>query len=288
MDRLPGWFRQEIPNAQTRNLADFFSQAGVNTICRHAKCPNMGQCFKARAAAFMLLGDTCTRHCRFCNVKREGALLPERAAEGEPERISRVVEALGLDYVVITSVSRDDLEDAGAGIFAQTLGLLHKINVNIKVEVLIPDFCGKIKSLNRVLEAEPFILAHNIETVSRLYQELRPQSDYRRSLEVLKESKELKPGIKTKSSIILGFGEKEPEVISCMRDLRESGCDMLTLGQYLSPSKEHYPVKEYISLEQFSKYQGEAYDLGFKVVLSGPLVRSSYKAKEISGEFSHA
>jgi len=202
----------------------------------------------------------------------------------EPQRIAETTKKLGLSYVVVTSVTRDDLDDGGAAIFARTVELVHGINSTIKIEVLIPDFAGKISSLKILLDAAPDLVAHNLETVRRLCRELRPQADYRLSLDLLKRIKEFRPGLLTKSSLMLGLGETEREVVTAMEDLRESRCDILALGQYLSPSAVHYPVKEFIAAEQFVTYAGIGLALGFKRVLAGPLVRSSYQAEEVFRE----
>jgi lipoic acid synthetase len=281
---LPGWFRQELPDNKARGLMHLFSQSGARTVCREAKCPNLNYCFRNNKATFMILGDTCTRNCRFCGVnKAEGEVF---SSTSEPSLISELVKRLGMKYVVITSVSRDDLTDAGAGEFAATIKSIRETNREVKIEVLIPDFQGNISSLRCVLDAGPDVLGHNLETVRRLYRDLRPQADYQRSLGVLKAVKELRPEINSKSSLMLGLGEREEEVLEAMRGLREVDCDMLTLGQYLAPSADHYPVKEFIPLEQFCKYRDKAIALGFKSVASAPLVRSSFKAEETFKELS--
>lgn len=283
LNRLPLWFRQDIPDERTLNLLRLFSGFGVHTVCQEAQCPNIAHCFRNNAVTFMLLGNTCTRNCKFCAVnKSAGAKLA--IDEDEPLRISNVVRMLDLKYAVITSVSRDDLPDGGAGMFAKTIELIHGVNKNIKVEVLIPDFCGKITSLESVLDARPDIIAHNIETVRRLYPDLRPGADYGISLDILSKIKALNQGTIAKSSIMLGLGEAEAEVIDTMQDLKNAKCDILTLGQYLAPSIKHYPVKEFVSIAQFKKYQDIAKTIGFKSVLSGPLVRSSYQAEEACKE----
>jgi len=285
VNRLPSWFRQDIPDDKTLNLGHLFSEFGVHTVCQEARCPNITYCFKNKKVTFMILGDICTRSCGFCGVnKTETQVLTLH--EDEPERISQIVKMLDLEYVVITSVTRDDLPDGGAAHFAKCIELIHEINRNIRVEVLIPDFQGKITSLKCVLDASPQVLSHNIETVRRLYKDLRPQAHYRLSLEILKRTKELQPSITTKSSIMLGLGEAEREVITALEDLRENQCDILTLGQYLAPSLNHYPVKEFISIGQFQKYYEISIALGFKTVLSGPLIRSSYNAEDIYQEAS--
>jgi lipoic acid synthetase len=228
----------------------------------------------------MILGNICTRNCKFCAVtKSNGEKLSIDA--NEPYRISEAVKSLSLSYCVITSVTRDDLLDGGASQFVKTVELIRSVNQRIKIEVLIPDFQGKVSSLQRILEAGPRVLAHNIEMAERLYNEVRPMSDYRLSLKLLSKVKELKPEIVTKSSVMLGLGETEQEVVNTFRDLRNNHCDIVTLGQYLAPSQNHYPVQEFISVEQFRRYQAVAVDMGFKAVLSGPLVRSSYRAEEV-------
>lgn len=284
--RLPLWFKQEFPDDKTLTISNLLSRFCVNTICQEAKCPNINYCFKNKKVTFMILGKSCTRNCSFCNVDKSATVgLP--VDNNEPERISEAVRILGLDYVVITSVTRDDLSDGGASIFAKTIELIRKVNKNIKVEVLIPDFEGRILSLKCVLDAGPDVAGHNIETVRRISWDLRPLSDYLLSLDVLSKIKELSPGIYTKSSLMLGLGETEAEVISAMHDLRGSFCDCLTLGQYLAPSVNHYPIKEFVNIEQFQKYRAIGMALGFKAVLSGPLVRSSYKAEEVHKELCY-
>lgn len=285
--RLPRWFRQDIPDGKTLRAARLFSKDLLHTVCVEAGCPNITVCFKNKQATFLILGDTCTRNCRFCGVKQSpGARL--NVDLNEPERLSSLVKKLGLNYAVITSVTRDDLSDGGADIFARSIKLIRELDEKVKVEALIPDFQGRLPSLGRLLDAHPFVVAHNIETVHRLYPLIRPMADYLRSLGVLKKIKELRPDILTKSSMILGLGESKQEIISTMRDLRENHCDILTIGQYLAPSARHYPVKEFISPEDFQKYEPIALAMGFKKVFCGPLVRSSYQAEKISREVIYA
>ena len=281
VEKLPYWFRQDLPEEKASLTADIVSQTGLHTVCLEAKCPNISSCFKAGQATFLILGDTCTRNCSFCAVKKNDTKDKLKYDLNEPAGIAEVAEKLKLNYVVITSVTRDDLEDGGAEIFAQAVRLIRAKNAKIKIELLIPDFNGKISSLQSVLEAGCDCLAHNLETVERLYSSVRPDADYRRSLMVLGKAKEISPLIPTKSSLMLGMGEKEDELASAMKDLRAVGTDILTLGQYLAPSSEHYPVKEFVRPAQFEKYSRIAKELGFAAVLSGPLVRSSYKAEEI-------
>ena len=281
--KLPGWFKQEIPGQETLKIRDSISGLGVHTVCREAACPNMTKCFNDRELTFMILGDTCTRTCSFCAVKKKrnysGAL-----DRDEPRKIADAVRLLGLKYTVITSVTRDDLVDGGSCVFAEVIRLIKSHNINTKVEVLVPDFSGNTESIKEILSAKPDVLAHNIETVNRLYNELRPEADYMRSLGLLSKSKELDKNVVTKSSIMVGLGETEEEIIKTMEDLRNSFCDILTLGQYLAPSKEHYPVREFVSVARFEKYREFGIHLGFKAVLSMPLARSSYKAEKIFQE----
>lgn len=286
INRLPAWFRQDIPDIATKEKVHLLSEFNVHTVCQEAKCPNLGHCFKNSKLTFMILGDTCTRNCRFCGVEKANNKFLSLDL-GEPWRIAEAVKELGLNYVVVTSVTRDDLEDAGAGIFAKTIELIRRNNREVKVEVLIPDFRGRISSLKHVLDALPSIVAHNLETVRRLYKDLKPRCDYRVSLGILKKIKEIRPSIITKSSLILGVGEIAEEVIQTMQDLRNVACDILTLGQYLAPSRNHYPVKEFIDIEQFRRYREIGLKLGFKAVLSGPKVRSSYQAEEIYKEVAY-
>jgi len=301
ISKLPSWFRQEIPEEVALSRMRLLSQFNVNTVCSEAKCPNQSLCFKNSRLAFLILGNRCTRNCRFCAVNKAESRSLALDWE-EPYRIAEIVKELGLNYVVITSVTRDDLEDGGAGIFAKTVELIHEINPvrdignsnnesivsnGIKIEVLIPDFGGNITSLQAVINSAPSVIAHNIETVRRLYEELRPHSNYELCLEVLRKIKQINPFLITKSSLMLGLGETETEVVNTMDDLRFLGCDILTLGQYLAPSVGHYPVKEFIDAERFQKYGQLGRALGFKAVLSGPLVRSSYQAEEVFREVAY-
>lgn len=323
-NRLPDWFKQEIPGERTLKISRLISEFRLNSVCREAKCPNISDCFKDNQATFMILGNTCTRNCRFCNLgtvlnskqkcPQEGdssASAREPSLQGldedEPSRISQLVKLLGLEFVVITSVTRDDLPDGGASMFVKAIELIRqnnkdinpvrnitntercsKISNGVKIEVLIPDFQGELGSLRRVTSAGPDVIAHNIETVERLYGELRPMADYQRSLDIISKIKKLKPEVITKSSLMLGIGETHSEVIKAIEDLKGHQCDCLTLGQYLAPTVEHYPLKEFVTIEQFREYGEIALRLGFKAVLSGPKVRSSYKAEELYREFSYA
>lgn len=294
MNRLPRWLKQELPGSSAGNLERNIHELGVDTVCRQAKCPNINYCFSRNQATFMILGDSCTRNCRFCNVNSAGdgpALNGRRnrnAPNNEPQRIAEAVRVMGLEYVVITSVTRDDLVDGGASRFVKVIESIRALDKDIQIEVLIPDLQGDIESLSQIIKARPFVLAHNLETIKRLYGAVRPGADYDRSLGLLRAVKGLSRGQLTKSSLILGLGEKEIEVVAALRELRESGCDIVTLGQYLAPSPRHFPVKEFISPEQFRKFQDIAMDLGFRRVLSGPRVRSSYQAQELTGDLTYA
>lgn len=286
-EKLSSCFKQEIIGTEALKIRALLSEFHVNTVCQQARCPNLNHCFKNLRVAFMILGNTCTRNCHFCAVnKSENVSLGIN--DDEPYRISRVVKILGLKYVVVTSVTRDDLSDGGAAQFAKTIEAIHKIDRNIKVEALIPDFKGDISSLETVISAYPQVIAHNIETVKRLYKEVKPQADYQVSLNVLRRIKEMQLSLITKSSIILGLGEREEEIVCAMQDLKNTGLDILTLGQYLSPGIQHYPVKEFISGDQFKRYKDAGLALGLKVISSAPLTRSSYQAEEMYKELIYA
>ncbi|MDD4939200.1 MAG: lipoyl synthase [Candidatus Omnitrophica bacterium] len=278
--KLPAWFKQQIPDAEVKGRIKLLGELNVNTVCSHAGCPNLSFCFKNLKFTFLILGDTCTRNCRFCGVgKSKGKKLT--LDENEPNRVSQAVEMLNLKFAVITSVTRDDLADKGAAHFSRTIRMIRQKDKSTEVEALIPDFSGDITGLKCVIDSEPSILAHNLETVRRLYGDLRPEADYDSSLRILKEAKEINPSLITKSSLILGMGEAEDEVIYAMEDLRSSGCDILTLGQYLAPTEKHHPVAEFVEEEQFDEYRRLGLGFGFKEVLSGPKVRSSYQAEKV-------
>jgi len=281
VQRLPEWFRQSVPRAdRLKALKSSFDEFGLNTVCQSSQCPNLGQCWDKGVATFMILGDVCTRQCRFCAVQSG---VPKAVNLDEPFAIAQAVKKLNLDYVVITSVTRDDLDDKGAGHFFETVIEARRLNPETKIEVLIPDFLADRKLIEMVIQARPAVIAHNIETVKRLTPMLRPQADYARSLSVLKIIKEVNPEIVIKSGLMLGFGETEIDIDETMKDLLLHGCDILTLGQYLAPSKtsRHVKVEKFISLQEFEQYREKALALGFKCVLSAPLVRSSYLAKEV-------
>ncbi len=253
------------------------SRLELHSICESALCPNMGECFSRHTATFLILGDVCTRRCSFCAVKKG---LPRPVDEHEPRNLLEAVEAMGLGYVVITSVTRDDLPDGGASHFARTIAVLRRNRKDVVVEVLIPDFLGSLESLRTVVEARPQVIGHNLETVPRLYPEVRSGADYNRSVELLYTVAKSDPGVITKSGLMLGLGETRDEVIEVMEDLREADCDLLTIGQYLQPSLDHHGVLRFIPPEEFADYQGIGKRMGFAGVASAPLVRSSYRAAE--------
>ncbi|MGD9015625.1 MAG: lipoyl synthase [Candidatus Omnitrophota bacterium] len=277
-DEFPEWFRQDIPSVQALAKFRSFKQQGVNTVCLEARCPNWASCLKKGTLAFMILGNRCTRNCSFCAVEqsREKPLPLDRQ---EPYRILEIIKEWRLNFVIITSVTRDDLNDYGAGQFVRTINFIHDYKSDIRIEILIPDFKGAY--LRKVVETRPDVLAHNLETVPRLYPMIRPEANYQRSLKVIAQARKLASDLITKSSLLLGMGEEEKEVIQVMRDLRRAGCDVLVLGQYLSPTPQHYPVKDFISLEQFQRYKHKAYRLGFEAILASPLARTSYQAAQI-------
>ena len=277
--RLPSWFKQKLPDPQTMfTMKRLLDGLNLHTICQSAHCPNIGECFSRKTATFLILGDVCTRHCTFCAVKKG---LPTPVDENEPRHLLEAVERLGLKYVVITSVTRDDIFDGGAYQFVKTINTLHKNRDGAIIEVLIPDFLGSAEALEVVVEASPQVINHNVETVPRLYSEVRPGADYNRSVELLLRVKRLDPEIVTKSGLMLGLGETRQEVIAVMNDLREANCDLPTLGQYLQPSPKHHPVIRFVLPEEFAEYRGIGKDMGFTEVASAPLVRSSFKAAEL-------
>ncbi len=273
--RRPNWLNKKINISSCQKLSQLLSDLKLNTICQQAMCPNISECFSQRVATFLILGKTCTRNCRFCAVDSG---IPQVPDPQEPARVAEAVKKLELRHVVVTSVTRDDLPDDGSGLFAATIKEIHKISKSTVVEVLVPDFKADVGAIREIVNAGPQIFAHNLETVPSLYQQVRSGASYRRSLEVLKIAKQLKPGIYTKSGLMVGLGESESEVLEALADLREIGCDFLSLGQYLSPSRKHFPVKEYINPRQFAFYKSAAQGLGFTHVESGPYVRSSYLA----------
>ncbi|MDH4270198.1 MAG: lipoyl synthase [Dehalococcoidia bacterium] len=277
--RRPEWLKLSALEPTILNKATKLTRdLKLHTVCESARCPNRTECFSEGTATFMILGNICTRNCTFCAVK---CGKPEAPDPQEADHIVQAVDRLGLRYVVVTSVTRDDLPDGGSSQFAQTIRAIHKYDSNIPVEVLIPDFQGSASALQTVVDASPAVLNHNIETVPRLYSAVRPQAKYRRSLDLLKQAKLLEDSLLTKSGLMLGLGESQGEVIEVMTDLRQAGCDLLTIGQYLQPSLEHHKLVRYIRPEESEEYQIVGRKLGFVSVMSGPLVRSSFNAAEM-------
>ena len=278
MNRKPEWLRiKNIKDPKINMVEETIKNLKLNTVCREAKCLNYLECFSHKTATFMILGRNCTRNCRFCNVRHD---LPQSVNPDEPENVAQGVKELELQYVVITSVTRDDLPDGGAGHFAKVIGAIREHSPDTAVEVLIPDFNGDISSLKTVVDVKPDVISHNMETVECLYGDVRPQAKYHRSLKVLKNIKLLNPSIRSKTGIMLGLGEKKEAVYELFDDLREVGCEFLTIGQYLAPSQKHFPIYEYITPDEFEKYGAVAKEKGFVFVASAPLVRSSYHAGE--------
>lgn len=279
----PVWLKRKAPDPEAlQRMRALLLRYGLNTVCQGALCPNQGECFGKGTTTFLILGRTCTRNCTFCAIPSEER--PPAPDPGEPERIAQAAAELGLKHVVITSVTRDDLPDGGAAHFAETVRALKKNGSQTSVEVLIPDFQGSLAALETVVHSGPDIINHNLETVPRLYPEVRPQADYRRSVHLLQMVKEIDPEKITKSGLMLGLGEEPKEVLQVMADLREVSCDLLTLGQYLQPSGRHHPVVRFIPPEEFEELQRRGENLGFRGVFSAPLVRSSFHAAEIFGK----
>lgn len=273
----PEWLKVRLPSGEgytkTKNIVKEFK---LNTVCEDARCPNMAECWGNGTATFMILGDICTRSCGFCNIKTGK---PVGLDFDEPRRVARAIEAMGIDYAVITSVNRDELSDGGASLFAETIEQIRSIIPACKIEVLIPDFKGDIEALMIVLKANPDVLNHNIETVPRLYSKVRPQANYEQSLELIRRAKDF--GSLTKSGMMVGLGEESDEVYKVLDDLKQSGCDIATIGQYLQPTKNHLEVERYVEPLEFAEYKAFGTVLGFTAIESGPLVRSSYHAKEV-------
>lgn len=277
---LPSWFKQDLPDmAKVREMKNSFRQAGLHTVCESALCPNLGQCWGRGVATFMILGEVCTRACRFCGVKTGRPLAVD---SDEPHQLALAVQRLNLRYVVVTSVARDDLADEGAGQFVRTIHVIRSPMPQTRIEVLIPDFSNKPESLQQLAAARPEVISHNMETVRRLSPDVRPQADYDRSLAVLGNLKKLAPSAFIKSGFMVGLGETDAEITELMSDMAAAGCDMLTIGQYLAPGRKnrYLRVQRFARPEEFENYKTVGLKLGFKHVMSGPLVRSSYIAEE--------
>lgn len=276
--RLPDWFKVRLStNGQYAEVHGRVRKGNLHTVCESAACPNRNECWNAGTAAFLILGAVCTRGCGFCNISRGD---PGAADSSEPGRVADAIAALGLSYAVVTSVTRDDLPDGGACLFAETISAIRRRSPQCRVEVLVPDFQGSSRSLATVLGAKPDVLNHNVETVPSLYPRVRPQADYDRSLRLLAAAKE--QGCTTKSGLMLGLGEAMSEVRSVLRDLRSSGCDLLTVGQYLRPHDRALPVTAYYHPDEFAALRAEALAMGFRGVSAGPRVRSSYHAQLVA------
>lgn len=276
LGRRPDWLKVRLPSGDNyREVLSMMRKSKLNTVCEEAKCPNLAECWNNRTATYMILGDTCTRTCGFCDVKTGR---PTFVDWDEPNRVAQSVVDLGLKHVVITSVNRDELKDGGAAIFAKTIELIREKVPSCTIEILIPDFQGDEEAFEIIMKNPPDILNHNLETVPRLYHAVRPQANYQRSLDLINWFHQ--KGLKTKSGIMVGIGEETEEVLELMQDLKNHNCDIMTIGQYLQPTKTHLPVDRYVTLEEFAMYKENGVKLGFKAVESGPLVRSSYHAEK--------
>jgi len=273
----PEWLKVRAPGGSNyRRLANLVRTQRLHTVCESARCPNIGECWERGTATFMILGNICTRSCGFCAVKTGR---PTELDTSEPERVAEAVSQMNISHAVITSVNRDELKDGGAEIFRRTILAIRERTPHVTVEVLIPDFKGSREALAAVMSAKPDVLNHNVETVPRLYRRVRPQAKYHRSLQILEWAKEMDPDVLTKSGLMVGLGEEYEEVLQVMRDLVDVGCDILTVGQYLQPTRDHLPVERYWTPEEFAALRRDGLRIGFRHVESGPLVRSSYHAE---------
>jgi len=277
--RKPAWLRRKLPwGPEYEKIRSLLSGSRLNTVCQEARCPNIFECFSKGTATFLILGRRCTRNCLFCAISHGPIGPPD---PGEPERLAKSAAEMNLDYVVVTSVTRDDLPDGGASVFVETIQKIHERLPAAYVEVLIPDFRGDTKALEQVISAAPDVLNHNVETVPRLYSQVRQGADFDRSVGLLKEAGKIAPSLCTKSGLMLGLGEKQEELIQVFERLLDSGCSILTMGQYLQPSAHHYPVSGFLHPDEFEQYRDMALKMGFSRVESGPFVRSSFNAKEL-------
>lgn len=275
--KKPDWLRVQYNREAVEEVARLMKDLKLNTVCKEANCPNLGECYKKHTATFMVMGSACTRNCRFCNVS---CAKPQPLDPDEPRHLAEVAKKLALRHVVVTQVTRDDLPDGGAAHMAAVVRAVHETCPGTTVEVLISDLKGSEDALRVVLDAKPEVLNHNVEMVSRLYHDVRPQARYERSLKVLSDSKKFAPNILTKTGFMLGLGETDDEVYALMDDIRATGCDILTISQYLQPSPQHWPLQRYVTPEEFARFKDIAMEKGFKFVASSPLVRSSYRAAE--------
>jgi len=280
--RRPEWLKTKLPVGDNYlNIKRLLRSSELHTVCEEANCPNIGECFSQRTATFLILGDVCTRGCRFCNVEK-GVAQP--LDFDEPERVAKAAKEMGLKHIVVTSVTRDDIPDGGASVYAMTISAIRKYNPESTIEVLIPDFKGSDDALNTVIRESPEVINHNIETVPRLYKTVRPGAVYERSLRLLKAVSESSFTITAKAGLMVGLGEQFLEIVKVMKDIRDSGCDILTIGQYLSPTRKHLLVQRYYHPDEFKELKTIGMELGFKYIESGPLVRSSYHAVDQMGK----
>jgi len=276
----PNWLRVKAPQWQrVGNVKEILRDLALNTVCEEASCPNIGECFNAGTATFLIMGPACTRACPYCDIDFEKK--PQPLDPTEPNRLAEAVSRLRLNHVVITSVNRDDLPDGGAGQFVRCIEAVRATSPQTTIEVLIPDLCGNWNALEVILQAQPEVLNHNTETVSRLYRRVRPQGSYERTMELLKRSREFAPRVYTKSGLMVGLGESDAEIRQTMQDLRAVSCDILTLGQYLQPSQKHLKVETFVHPEQFAAWKQFGESIGFLQVVSSPLTRSSYHAEQV-------
>jgi lipoic acid synthetase len=276
----PEWLRVKAPQWQrVGNIKEILRDLSLNTVCEEASCPNIGECFNAGTATFLIMGPACTRACPYCDIDFDKK--PKSLDPTEPSRLAEAARRMQLNHLVITSVNRDDLPDGGASQFVNCINSVREVCPNTTIEILIPDLCGNWQALESLLQSVPEVLNHNTETVPRLYRRVRPQGDYQRTMELLQRSRQISPTTYTKSGIMVGLGETDEEVRQVMQDLRTVGCDILTIGQYLQPSPKHLPVSEFITPEQFATWQVYGQQLGFLQVVSSPLTRSSYHAEQV-------
>lgn len=276
----PDWLRVKAPQFErVGSVKEILRDLSLNTVCEEASCPNIGECFSVGTATFLIMGPACTRACPYCDIDFEKK--PQALDPNEPLQLAEAVSRLKLNHVVITSVNRDDLPDEGASQFVRCIEEVRKVSPNTTIELLIPDLCGNWDALKVILDAQPDVLNHNTETIPRLYKRVRPQGDYKRSLELLKRAREIAPWVYTKSGIMVGLGESDAEVREVIQGLRDVDCDILTIGQYLQPSQKHLGVKEFVTPEQFESWQQFGTSIGFLQVVSSPLTRSSYHAEQV-------
>lgn len=276
----PDWLRVKAPQwERVGNVKEILRDLALNTVCEEASCPNIGECFNAGTATFLIMGPACTRACTYCDIDFEKK--PQPLDPTEPTRLAEAVRRMQLNHVVITSVNRDDLPDGGASQFVHCINAIHKTSPHTTIEVLIPDLCGNWQALEIILQSQPEVLNHNTETISRLYSRVRPQGNYKRTMELLQRSRQISPSIYTKSGIMVGLGETDTEIRQVMEDLRAADCDILTIGQYLQPSRKHLQVSNFVTPEQFAAWQTFGENLGFLQVVSSPLTRSSYHAEQV-------